>query len=129
MRHRVAVTTTGYLGTLIDGNELKLVTEGAVFRTEDELRGSKLEVGIVEPQKVGTGRAVERWNEMVAVTGRNKMEAQTTEKKLLNREGASVAPVPPTSERLVEISNKVYEEEYDEFMGGYRQATKETTKA
>src|SRR5437763_951032 len=63
-RHRVAVTTTGCFGTLIcadgaDGDELKLVTEGAVFCSEDELRGSKLEVGIAEPQKLGTDRAGE----------------------------------------------------------------------
>ena len=67
-RHRVAVTATGYFGTLIDGDELKLVTEGAVFHTEDELRGSKLEVGIADAQKVGTDRAVERWNEAVRQT-------------------------------------------------------------
>jgi hypothetical protein len=59
------------------------------------------------------------------------METQTTEteKTLLNREGASVTPVPPTSERFLEITNRVYEEEYDEFMGGYRQAAKGTTEA
>ena len=63
-RHRVAVITTGYFGTLIvDGDELKLATEGAVFRFEDELRGSKLEVGIVEPQKPGANRVVKRWND------------------------------------------------------------------
>ena len=72
-RHRVVITTTGYFGTLIrtdgiDGDELKLVTEGAVFRMEDELRGSKLEVGIAEPQKVGTERAVKRWNEAMRQT-------------------------------------------------------------
>jgi hypothetical protein len=48
---------------------------------------------------------------------------------LLEEMGASVTPVPPTPERFVEITNKVYEEEYDEFMDGYRQAAKETTKA
>ena len=49
------------LGSVQNGSirpyELKLVTEGAVFRPEDELRGSKLEVGIAEPQKVGTDMA------------------------------------------------------------------------
>lgn len=54
---------------------------------------------------------------------------QTTEKKLLYQGGATVTPVPPTSERFLEITNRVYEEEYDEFMNGYRQAAKETTKA
>ena len=44
-----------------------------------------------------------------------------------NRE--SIEPIPPTSERFVEITNKVYEEEYDEFMDGYRQAAKETIEA
>jgi hypothetical protein len=38
----------------------------------------------------------------------------------------SMPPVPPTSERFVEITNKVHDEEYDEFMDDYRQTTKET---
>ena len=37
-----------------------------------------------------------------------------------------IAPVPPTPERFAEITNKVYEEEYEEFMSGYRQGAKET---
>jgi ASC-1-like (ASCH) protein len=41
----------------------------------------------------------------------------------------NITPVPPTSERFVEITNKVYEEEYDEFMSGFRQAAKETIEA
>lgn len=41
----------------------------------------------------------------------------------------NMGPAPPTSERFLEITNRVYEEEYDEFMDGYRQAAKETTKA
>jgi hypothetical protein len=65
-RHRVAVTTTGYFGTLIDGDELKLAAEAAVFRHGDELHGTRLEVGIAEPQKVGTDRAVRRWSKTVA---------------------------------------------------------------
>ena len=69
-RHRVAVTTTGYFGTLIvDGETLKLVTEGAVFRPEDEIRGMRPEVGIAELQKVETDRAVNCWNEAARQTG------------------------------------------------------------
>ncbi len=41
-----------------------------------------------------------------------------------NRE--NITPVPPTSERFVEITNKVNDEERDEFMDDYRQAAKET---
>jgi hypothetical protein len=40
-RHRVAVTITGYFRTLIAGDELKLVTEGAVFRPGDDLRDGR----------------------------------------------------------------------------------------
>lgn len=37
---------------------------------------------------------------------------------------SDIAPVPPTPERFAEITNKVYEEEYDDFMDGYRQAAR-----
>ena len=45
--------------------DLKLVVEGEVFRAEDELRGTRLEVRIAEPQKVGTHRAVQAWNDAI----------------------------------------------------------------
>ena len=48
--------------------DLKLVVEGEVFRPEDELRGVRLDVRLAEPQKVGTHRVVERWNQAVRQT-------------------------------------------------------------
>jgi hypothetical protein len=75
-RHRVAVTTTGYFGTLLDHNgDLKLVVEGEVFRSGDELRGCALEVRIAEPQKVGTQRVVGEWNR----AGRQTLDEQTVD--------------------------------------------------
>jgi hypothetical protein len=63
-RHRVAVTTSGYFGTLVvDGDDLILLTEGGLFRPEDELRNVRLEIRIAEPQKAGTQRVVQAWNE------------------------------------------------------------------
>ncbi len=49
-------------------SDLKLVVEGEVLRPEDELRGVRLDVRLAEPQKVGTGRAVQAWNEAVRQT-------------------------------------------------------------
>ncbi len=46
-----------------------------------------------------------------------KMETQITETE------------KTLSERFLEITNKVYEEEYDEFMDGYRQAAREKAEA
>lgn len=40
----------------------------------------------------------------------------------------NMTPGPPPSGRFVEITNKVNDEEYDEFMDDYRQAAKETTE-
>jgi hypothetical protein len=69
VRHRVGVTTSGYFGTLVvDGGDLTLPTEGAVFRPGDELRGTRLEVRIAEPQKAGTHCAVQEWNAGVETT-------------------------------------------------------------
>jgi hypothetical protein len=63
-RHRVVSPYAGNFGTLIEHNgDLKLVLEGEIFRPEDDLRGCPLEVVIAEPQKVGTSRVVERWNQ------------------------------------------------------------------
>jgi len=70
-RHRVAVTTTGYFGTLVDGDGLTLLTEGEVFCVEDELHGTTLDVGITEPQKVGTHReAVPQTSALLAASKR-----------------------------------------------------------
>jgi hypothetical protein len=67
VRHRVAVATTGYVGTLIEnGEDLKLVAEGKVFSSRDEVRGTKLEVGIQKPEKAGTHRVVQEWNRAVS---------------------------------------------------------------
>jgi hypothetical protein len=65
-RHRVIVPYSGNFGTLVEqeGN-LRLVVEGDVFHPSDELRGGSLEVRIGEPEKVGTSRVVEKWNQAV----------------------------------------------------------------
>jgi hypothetical protein len=48
-----------------------LLTEGEVFHAGDKRYRSMLEVGITEPQKVGTDDVVERWNAKVrALQGR-----------------------------------------------------------
>jgi hypothetical protein len=54
------------------------------------------------------------------ITNKDDMKKRTEEKR------QNITAVPPTSKRFVEITNKVYEEEYD-FMDGYRQAAKGTT--
>ena len=41
---------------------------GKVFRPEDELRGMRLDVRLAEPQKAGTHRVVQEWNEAVRQT-------------------------------------------------------------
>ena len=46
----------------MDGDELKLVMEGKVFSPGDEVRSTKLEVGIQKPEKVGTHRVVQELN-------------------------------------------------------------------
>ena len=52
--------------------DLQLVVEGKIFRPEDELRGTRLEVRIAEPQKVETYRAVQAWNEAMRQTERHE---------------------------------------------------------
>jgi hypothetical protein len=75
-RHRVAVTTSGYFGTLVEHDgDLKLVVEGEVYRPGDELRGVRPDVQIAEPQKTGTHRVVQAWNEAV----RQNLDEQTAD--------------------------------------------------
>jgi len=58
------ISVPNVFGTLIDHDgDLKLVSEGEVFRPGDELRGVRPEVMIAEPQKPGADRAVRRWND------------------------------------------------------------------
>jgi hypothetical protein len=54
---------------------------------------------------------------------RNTMSRQV---KTETEKDSTVAPTPPTPERFLEITNRIHEEEYDDFMDGYRQAAKET---
>ena len=73
-RHRVAVPYSDNFGTLVEHDgDLKLVVEGEVFCPDDDLCGTRLEVRIAEPQKVGTERAVRRWNEIVRATSTKPM--------------------------------------------------------
>ena len=62
-RYCVAVTTSGYYGTLVaDGDDLILLTEGEVLRPENEHRRHWVEVMTIQPQEEAQ-HVVQAWNE------------------------------------------------------------------